>query len=97
VPDFEVIAVENGREALDLLVHAGPFALVLCDLAMPGMGGVALHRELERSLPAIAERVVFLSGGATTEDDARFLVAHRWLRKPITPSALLTSVRELVS
>jgi CheY-like chemotaxis protein len=96
-PDFEVIAVGSGREALELVGQADRFALILCDLGLPGMSGAALHRELERLCPEVAERVVFLTGGATTPDDAHFLAERRWLKKPIMPSALLQSVRSLVS
>jgi CheY-like chemotaxis protein len=96
-PDFEVIAVCNGREALDRLGRDDRFALILCDLGMPQMGGAALQGELERRRPELAERMVFLTGGATSEDDRRFLIGRRWLKKPITPSALLSSVHSLVS
>ena len=96
-PDFDVVAVASGRQALDLIGPADRFALILCDLGMPEMGGAALQRELERRCPELAERVVFLTGGATTTDDAHFLARRRWLKKPITPSALLDSVRSLVS
>jgi len=43
---YEVVAVENGREALDHLGPGQSFDLVLTDAAMPVMGGAELAREI---------------------------------------------------
>lgn len=47
VLNYSVLSVENGRQALDLIEEqSGDVALILSDLVMPEMGGVALLREL---------------------------------------------------
>ena len=38
--DFEIDTAEGGREGLDLITQAGPFAVVVADMRMPGMDGV---------------------------------------------------------
>ena len=43
---YDVVAVENGREALDHLRPGQSFDLVLTDAAMPVMGGAELAREI---------------------------------------------------
>ncbi len=55
-------------EALAVLQAGKRFHLILCDLDLPELGGVKLYRELERSLPDQAGRVVFLSGGSRDQD-----------------------------
>jgi CheY-like chemotaxis protein/two-component sensor histidine kinase len=71
--EFEIVAVDSGPAALLLLEAGERFDLILCDLLMPGMSGMALHAALARLSPALAERMVFLSGGAFTPEARDFL------------------------
>ena len=61
------------------------FDIVLCDLMMPAGGGERLYRELRESSPKQAARVVFITGGATTEEARRYLALQGQpvLEKPI--------------
>jgi CheY-like chemotaxis protein len=40
-PDYELLSVENGAAALALIAQR-PVALVITDMRMPGMDGIAL-------------------------------------------------------
>jgi signal transduction histidine kinase/CheY-like chemotaxis protein len=71
--EHDVVAVERARAALELLTRGERFDLVLSDLLMPEMTGMDLHRELRRSFPELARRVVFLTGGAFTAAARSFL------------------------
>jgi signal transduction histidine kinase len=71
--EHDVVAVERARAALDLLANGDRFDLVLSDLLMPEMTGMDLHREVCRSFPELARRVVFLTGGAFTPAARSFL------------------------
>jgi signal transduction histidine kinase len=73
--EFEIVAVGSGPAALKLLEAGERFDLILCDLLMPGMSGMALHAALARLSPALAGRMVFLSGGAFTPEAREFLAA----------------------
>ncbi len=57
----QVVAAENGREALSYLV-AGRFDLLLTDIAMPALDGVTLARHAAEIAPEM--RVVFITGFA---------------------------------
>jgi two-component system cell cycle sensor histidine kinase/response regulator CckA len=57
----------SGEQALELL-RERPAALVLTDLAMPGMNGVALAQAVRSSWPAT--RIVLMSGADVAADDA---------------------------
>lgn len=54
-PGFEVYAVSNGREAMNLF-HPGEFAVVFADMVMPVMDGLTLTRrvtDLDAGLPVV--------------------------------------------
>jgi C4-dicarboxylate-specific signal transduction histidine kinase/CheY-like chemotaxis protein len=73
----------DGREALNIVLE-DELDLVLSDLRMPGMDGVSLYHALQQQHPAMAERVVFLSGDIAQLGDLGGAVsAGRVLTKPI--------------
>jgi ligand-binding sensor domain-containing protein/signal transduction histidine kinase/CheY-like chemotaxis protein len=96
--DHEVVAHTSARTALERLRAGERYTLILCDLMMPEMTGMELYETLVRELPAQAERVVFLTGGAFTEAARRFLEStpRPCLDKPFEPDALRLRVRELM-
>jgi len=63
----------RARKALELLARDDTFDVILSDLMMPGMTGMDLHRELGRLDPELAAKMIFLSGGACTEEARDFL------------------------
>ena len=97
-PEHDVVVVHSGEAALCAVESPRRFDVVLCDLMMPGMTGMELHQTLANGRPEVAERMVFITGGAFTEAAEDFLehVAVRWMEKPFDPSALQAVVRALV-
>jgi len=97
-PDHEVAVAGGAREVLDLVERGETWDVVLCDLMMPGMSGMDLHAELARRAPALAGRLVFMTGGAYTEQAQDFLarVPNRRLEKPFRPEALERLLREVL-
>jgi signal transduction histidine kinase len=71
--DLDVVPVGGPRDALALLARGEKFDLIFSDLMMPGMTGMELFSEVERLSPALASRMVFLSGGAFTPATRDFL------------------------
>lgn len=45
---------------------------VLCDLRMPGMGGIGLHDRLQHESPKVLERCVFVTGDLASAESAAF-------------------------
>ncbi len=91
-------AASSGRKALELIdAGAGP-DIILCDLMMHDLGGVELHEELQRRYPEMAERMLFITGGAFTEKTRRFSREHAELilEKPISPDELRARLRKLL-
>jgi len=72
--DFHVVETAlGGVEGLRALERDPAFDIVLCDLQMPEVSGMALHEAVRRRWPALAERFVFVTGGAFSPDAKRFL------------------------
>ena len=97
--EHEVITLSSAGEALALLNGGAGFDLILCDLMMPEMTGMDLHAQLAQSKPELAAKMIFMTGGAFTENASRFLDQHpgRAIDKPFKPSALRERVRGLVA
>jgi two-component system, cell cycle sensor histidine kinase and response regulator CckA len=94
---YRVEEAKDGEAALELLAEAqSPFDLVLSDVVMPRMGGVALYETIRkegRNLP-----VLLMSG--YTPEDVRALRSgapgFRFLHKPWTITDLLLRIRNIL-
>lgn len=87
----EVIACEDAEEALERLREGMRPALLVTDVAMPGMDGVGLARAAREVMPALP--VLLLSGysaATATSDPAR--EGFGFLAKPYTPETLRAAV-----
>lgn len=84
---FEVNAAEDGEKGVAAAL-AGDFDVVVCDVMMPGMDGIAVLEILKRERPAL--EVVMSTGFPTDETAARAkeLGAFEYLAKPYEMMAL---------
>jgi CheY-like chemotaxis protein len=81
---YGVTTAANGVEALVLLANQA-FDLLMIDIRMPELDGPSFYRELERSNPDQARRVMFMTGGGVGPETAELLSTVRTpvLRKPL--------------
>ena len=72
---WEVEEAEDGRVALESLVRSEPnrYDVVMCDLRMPHLSGVELHRKLLGTRPDLVHRLLFSTGDVVSSDAASFL------------------------
>ncbi|HEX8436593.1 response regulator, partial [Archangium sp.] len=96
--EHEVVTLTSAREAQARLLGGERFDIILCDVMMPEMSGVELHQGLARHVPEMAERIVFLTGGAFTPDARAFLshVGNRQVEKPFSSEKLRELVQSLL-
>ena len=101
--DFEVIATDGAESGLNALAQA-TFDVMIVDIFMPHMHGfesVRLFHQRAPSVPLIAiSGYVFAENRSPAPDFlsmALELGAARCLRKPFTPTTLLTVIRTCLS
>jgi signal transduction histidine kinase/CheY-like chemotaxis protein len=94
----DVVTAIGGAAAIDLLATDQRFDLIVCDLQMPHVDGVAVHDALTSSAPDLVSRFVVMSGGAVTPRAKTFLdrARPRSLGKPIELDELLELARTAV-
>ncbi len=85
----DILCARGGGEALAQLEAGEIVDLIFCDLRMPGIDGVAVHREICDNHPALRGHFVFLSGGVTDEATENYLEGSGALvlSKPIRQAA----------
>jgi CheY-like chemotaxis protein len=93
--DHDVVTTASATEALALCTGGQKFDLILCDLMMPEMSGMDLHRELARINPDQAARIIFLTGGAFTPAAQSFLSdgTKEYIEKPFDSANLRAIVQ----
>jgi CheY-like chemotaxis protein len=97
-PEHEVVSFEDARTVVDRIQAGERFDAILCDILMPGMTGIDLHRALRDVAPAQADAMVFITGGAFTSEGRAFLdgVPNPVLEKPFDTPAVRRAIRALV-
>jgi CheY-like chemotaxis protein len=95
-PAYSVVTARNGREALVAIHTKGPFDLILSDLMMPQLDGVALYWHLVQIVPNLARRMVLMSAGGVPIC-TRPLIDHvPFIAKPFDVRELRALVAKLI-
>jgi two-component system cell cycle response regulator CpdR len=94
----EVKTAADGSEALDVLTRdEGAFDLLLTDVRMPIMDGIALALNAARDFPHVT--ILLMTGYADQRERAQGLDAliHDVITKPFTLNALRSAVTEALT
>lgn len=94
----EVVEADSGEQARELLAEDQAFDVILCDMMMPRVSGIDLHKWLAEQHPRLARKVIFLTGGAFTQSARAYLeqVENMSIEKPFDSTNLLKMVTEWV-
>ena len=97
--EYELSVALGGRAGLDILEGNRAWDVVICDLMMPEVDGVAIHEWVAVNEPALSERMVFCSGGAFTPRGREFAasIGERLLQKPVRPSVLRQMIQRIAA
>ena len=95
---YEVMTAESGAVALAMLAEAR-FDAIISDLHMPELDGAGLWREVRRTQPALARRMLFVTGDTLSPTARQFLDEARCARlnKPFSKQELLAHVTALLA
>jgi CheY-like chemotaxis protein/anti-sigma regulatory factor (Ser/Thr protein kinase) len=95
---FEVTHATSGEEGLRQIAD-GDFAVILSDLAMPGIGGRGVYEVLQRDHPGLVSRLAFVTGDTMSPAARAFLdeTGRPRLEKPIAPEDLRSMMRRMLA
>ena len=88
----------NGMEALDKL-RSNHYEAIICDLMMPRIDGEALHKEVVKLYPYLADKFLFITGQAARSSGlADYVVGtgNALLGKPFEMGEFRAALQELL-
>lgn len=90
---YKATACVSPHQALEILRQRS-FSLILSDIRMPGMDGRQFYAEVRKLDPALANRIVFLTGDTVNEETREFLqrVGNPHLAKPFSLKVLKQTI-----
>jgi CheY-like chemotaxis protein len=90
----ETVLLGSGREAIEFLEDDRDFDAIVCDVQMGDYTGIQVHAEVATIDPGLAQRMVFITGGAFTEASRQFLdePGRNVLYKPFKAEDLRSAV-----
>eukprot|EP01037_Dinobryon_pediforme_P011906 gene11905-11998_t len=93
-PTYSLVVAKDGAQALERLRGETAIDLVLLDVMMPEMDGLAVCRQIKNDPRTIDIPVIFISALGTTHDEMQGfeLGAVDYITKPISPSIVLARV-----
>ena len=94
---YEVVSAVDGNDGL-AKARATRADLVLTDLNMPGLNGIALIREIRKLPNYVGVPVLFLSteSDAALKQEAKAAGATGWIVKPFHQDQLLAAVKKVL-
>jgi two-component system chemotaxis response regulator CheY len=94
---YEVASANGGREAIAKM-EAATFNLILTDLNMPDLDGVALIKQVRASTKHRLTPVVMITTESkdSKKQEGRSAGATAWMVKPFTPDQLLSVVKRII-
>jgi len=96
---YDVISVNNGRDAQTTIENLPPVDIIVLDLMLPYVSGYQLIRDV-RDDPEWQHVPIIVVSGKVLEDDivkALDLGANDYVTKPFRPEELLARMRRIVS
>jgi two-component system, cell cycle response regulator CpdR len=94
----EIVTAQDGAEALDILSQEqGAFDLLLTDIMMPVMDGIALALAAARDFPGL--KILLMTGFADQRERASGLnaIVHDVVTKPFSVADIRTAVADALA
>jgi CheY-like chemotaxis protein len=96
--EFAVTTTTDPAQALAWIVKGESFDVILCDVMMPVINGVALRNQIDQVSPDQAARIVFVTGGIVLPEVQALLerVPNAWIEKPVDVEGLRELIRRRI-
>lgn len=94
----DIVTAQDGAEALDIIANEnGAFDLLLTDIKMPVMDGIALALAVARDFPALT--ILLMTGFADQRERASGLnsIVHDVVTKPFAVADIRTAVADALA
>lgn len=94
----EIVTAQDGAEALEIITsESGAFDLLLTDIKMPMMDGIALALAVARDFPALT--ILLMTGFADQRERASGLdaIVHDVVTKPFAVADIRTAVADALA
>ena len=94
----DTVTAQDGAEALEILIReSGAFDLLLTDIQMPVMDGIALALTVARDFPKLT--ILLMTGFADQRERASNLdaIAHDVITKPFSVADIRTAVADALA
>jgi len=95
---YEVETAVDGKQGLAKLAAGLRPSVILTDLNMPQMDGIAFIKEARKAAATRFTPIIVLTteSGTQKRDEARAAGASGWLTKPTEPNDLLSTLKQLL-
>jgi two-component system, NtrC family, sensor kinase len=94
---YQITTASNGNDALQIMSNEN-FDAVLSDMRMPGLDGQALYKRVLEIKPALARRVIFVTGDTHRGPTRDFInsTGNLWVSKPFRIDEVINRVQEAI-
>jgi two-component system chemotaxis response regulator CheY len=95
---YEVIEATNGQEGLERLQSSERVHLIISDVNMPVLDGIAFLKEVKKHPNYKFTPVIMLTteAGEDKKQEGRAAGAKAWITKPFQPNVMVDAVSKLV-
>jgi len=96
--EYQVLAAKNGKSAIKILEsRSGTVDLLVSDMVMPEMGGLALFHQVQERWPEL--ETLFVTGHPLGDESQALLEEKKitWLQKPFAVPEFFFKVEELLA
>lgn len=94
---YTVEMAEDGEKGIELL-ESRDYDIVITDMKMPGLSGQNLYNYIQKNLPELIDKIIFITGDVLGQETQNFLniTGAKFIEKPFVIEQLLAFLSELI-
>ncbi|MFC1939974.1 PAS domain S-box protein [Chloroflexota bacterium] len=94
----EIEVVDNGNDAMKKL-ESEEYDVILLDIKLPGMSGIEIYEQLQKSSKSLTKKVIFITGDVMSVDTMVFIKSSQtpYIAKPFDTEKLVKEIDRILS